>query len=75
VIPFTRGLNYVQCIKNRQTRKNYIVNFKIFQEHQLNSRRFPVFPGVVDTLYNGASLLGRRLPSRVRQHSALSALS
>jgi len=25
---------------------------QIFQEHQLNSRIFPVFPGVVDTLYN-----------------------
>jgi len=30
--------------------ENYIANYKTFHEHQLNSRRFPVFPGVVDTL-------------------------
>jgi len=49
----TRGLPYVQCTKNRLTRKHYIANCKTFnflglsvlQQHQLNSR----FPGVVDT--------------------------
>jgi len=61
VILFTRGLPYVQCTENRLTCKNYIANYKIFQEHQLNSRRFPVFPwaisnsrwftGVLNTLY------------------------
>jgi len=40
--------------------KNYTADYKFFQEHQQksrrfpggisNSRRFPVFPGVVDTL-------------------------
>jgi len=51
VILFTRG----QCTKNRLTCENYTANYKIFQEHQLNSRRFPGaisnsrrFPGVVD---------------------------
>ena len=39
---------YVQCTKNRLTCENYIVNHKILQEHQLNSR-FLVFPAVVDT--------------------------
>jgi len=50
VILFTQGLPYVQCTKNRLTSKNCIADYEIFQEHQLNSRRFPVFPGVVDTL-------------------------
>jgi len=27
--------------------ENYIANYKIFQEHQLNFRRFPVFPGAI----------------------------
>ena len=47
VILFTRGLLYVrlQCTKNRLTCENYIANYKFFQEHQLNSKRFP---GVVD---------------------------
>jgi len=27
--------------------ENYIPNYKIFQEHQLNFRRFPVFPGAI----------------------------
>jgi len=49
VILFTRGLPYVQCTKNHLTCKNYIANY--FQEHQLNFRRFPVFPGLVYTLY------------------------
>jgi len=54
-----------QCTgaKNCPTCENYVANYKIFQEHQLNSRRLPVFsraisnsrrfpgvPGVVDTL-------------------------
>jgi len=26
---------------------NYIANYKIFQEHELNSRRCPVFPGAI----------------------------
>jgi len=54
VILFTVGLSYVHCPKNRLTRENYIDNYKIFQEHKLNSRRFLVFPGVpgvADTLY------------------------
>jgi len=46
------------------TRENYTANYKIFREHQLNCRRFPVFqgaisnsrrfPGVVDTLQQQA---------------------
>ena len=44
VILFTQGLPYVQCTKNRPMRKNYIANYTIFQEQQLNSRKFPVFP-------------------------------
>jgi len=43
VIPFAR----VQCTKNRLTHENYVANYKIFQERQLNSRRFPVFPGAI----------------------------
>ena len=31
--------------KNRLTCENCIANDKIFQQHQLNSTRFPVFPG------------------------------
>ena len=61
VILLTRWLPYVQYTKNRLTCENYVANYNIFQEHQLNSpRRFPVFrgvisnsrrfPGVVDTL-------------------------
>ena len=37
----------VQCTKNRVTCKNYIANYKIFQERRLHSRRFPVFPGAI----------------------------
>jgi len=61
-ILFTRGFTYVQCTKNRLTCKKHTATYKIFQEHQLNSRRFPVFPGgisnsmrfpgVADTLFN-----------------------
>jgi len=47
VILFTGGLLYVQCTKNRPTCKDYIASYKIFQEHQLNSARFPE---VVDSL-------------------------
>ena len=47
VILFTRRLPYVQCSKNRLTCENYIAVYKIFQEHQVNSRRFPVFPGAI----------------------------
>jgi len=50
VILFTQGLPYVQCTKNHLTCEDYIANYKIFQEHQLNSRRFLGFPGVVNTL-------------------------
>jgi len=32
--------------KNRVTGENYIDNYKIFQEHKLNSERFLVFPRV-----------------------------
>jgi len=55
VILFTRGLPYVQCTKNRLTRENYIAKYKIFQEHQLNSRRFP---GVGKTLQKHDMMLG-----------------
>ena len=41
--------------KNRLTCKNYIANYKIFQQHQLNSKRFPVFPG---TTSNSRRFLG-----------------
>jgi len=41
------GLPYVQCTKNCPTCENYIANYKIFQEHQLNSTRFPLFPGAI----------------------------
>ena len=47
---------HVQCTKNRVMCENYIADCKIFQEDQLNSRRFPraisnsKFPGVVDNL-------------------------
>ena len=47
VILFTPRLPYVQCSKNRLTCENYIAVYKIFQEHQVNSRRFPVFPGAI----------------------------
>jgi len=40
-------LPYVQCSKNRLTCENYTANYIIFQEHHLNSRRFPVFPGAI----------------------------
>ena len=45
VILFTRGLRYVQCTKNRLTCENCTANYKIFPEHQQNSRRFPGVPG------------------------------
>ena len=54
MILFTQGLPCVQCTKNRLPCENYIANYKIFQERQLNSSRFPAFPGVVDRL-NSAS--------------------
>ena len=37
--------------------KNYIANYTIFQEHQLNSRRFPELPGVADTLVMNHAVL------------------
>jgi len=37
----------VQCTINCLTCKNYIASYKIFQQCQLNSRRFPVFPGAI----------------------------
>jgi len=57
LILFTGGHPNVQCTKNRLTGENYIDNYEIIQEHQLNSRKFPVFPGVpvyVDTLSSSA---------------------
>jgi len=67
VILFTRGLPYAQCTKNHPTWENYIASYKIFQEHQPNSRRFPVFleaisnsrriPAVVDTSTDHATLV------------------
>jgi len=50
VILLTRGPPFAQCTKIAWCAKNYIDNYIIFQEHQLNSRRVPVFPGVADTL-------------------------
>jgi len=47
VILCSQELPCVQCTKNRLTRKDYIANCKIFQEHQLNSKRLPVSPGVI----------------------------
>ena len=47
VILFIWGLLYVQCTKNRLTCENYIASYKIFQRHQLNSRRFPVYPRAI----------------------------
>ena len=47
VILFTWKLPYAQCTKNRHTCKDYTANYKFFQAHQLNSRRFPVFPGAI----------------------------
>ena len=44
---FTRRLPYVQCSKNRLTCENYTAVYKLFQEHQVNSRRFPVFQGAI----------------------------
>ena len=54
VILFTRGLPYVQCTNNCLTCENDTANYKILQEHQLNSRRVS---GVGDTLYNDLVLL------------------
>jgi len=60
LILFTRGLPCVQCAKNCPTCKYYTANYRIFLEHQLNSKRFPRaisnsrrfrgLPGVVDIL-------------------------
>ena len=47
VIPFIRRLPCVQCTKNRPTCKNCTSNYKIFQEHQPNSMRFPVYLGAI----------------------------
>jgi len=33
------------CHTSYFTNKNYTADYKFFQEHQQNSRRFPVFPG------------------------------
>jgi len=37
----------VQCTKNRPTCENYTANDRIFQVHQLNPGRFPVYPGAI----------------------------
>jgi len=60
LILFTRGLPCVQCAKNCTTCEYYTANYRIFLEHQLNSKRFPRaisnsrrfqgLPGVVDIL-------------------------
>ena len=64
VILFTRGLACAQCTNNCLTCENDTANYKILQEHQLNSRRFPGaisnsrrVSGVGDTLYNDLVLL------------------
>ena len=36
-----------QCQSTEGTCDNYTVNYKIFQDHQQNSRRLPVFPGTI----------------------------
>jgi len=59
--PVYRKLPYVQCTKNRLTCKNYIAKCKIFQVHQLNSRRFPVFPAAISN--------SRRFPGVVDTHT------
>ena len=69
---------YVQCTKNRLTCENYTANYKIFQEHQLNSVRFPVFPeaisnsgrfpGVVNTL---VTIAGRRSYKSFQQQTSV----
>jgi len=59
--PVYRKLPYVQCTKNRLTCKNYIAKCKIFQVHQLNSRRFSVFPGAISN--------SRRFPGVVDTHT------
>jgi len=46
------GLPYAECTKNRLTCENYMAKYKIFLEHQLNSRRFP---RVVHTLHINTS--------------------
>jgi len=59
----------VQCTTNRLKCENCAANYKIFQEHQLNSGRFPVFPGATsnsrscinqETAASNAFRLGRR---------------
>ena len=67
VILFTRGLPYVRRIKNRLTCENYVANYKIFQEHRLNSRRFPGIPWVADTLTSYRSPVRRRRVGPLRQ--------
>jgi len=71
VILFTRGLLYVslQCTKNRLTCENYIANCKIFQEHQLHSRRFQGYLEVADTLCNRFSS-GNQLRRRMQFSAA-----
>ena len=45
VILFTEGFPCVHSTTNCPTCENYITNYTNFQEHQLNSGRFPIFPG------------------------------
>ena len=58
VIPFTRALPYVQCTTSRLTCENYIADYKIFHEHQLNCRTFPVFPGAISNSKRFPGFLG-----------------
>ena len=78
VILFTGRLPCVQCTKNRLTCENYTANYKIFQEHQLNSVRLPVFPeaisnsgrfpGVVNIL---VTIAGRRSYKSFQQQTSV----
>jgi len=49
--------------------KNYTTSYKFFQEHQQNSRRFPVHLGVVDTVWSNLQLFGQPVGYCVKQCS------
>ena len=64
------GLPYVHCTKNRLTCENYIANYKIFQEHQPNSRRFPVFPGAISNSWRFPGAVGTLIILIIIQNDA-----
>ena len=43
VILFTQGLPRVRCTKNHPTSDNYIANYKIFKQYELNSSEISRF--------------------------------